>query len=284
MAIKRIKGENFKSFKNLDIELGKFNIVIGANASGKSNFIHIFEFLRNIAIDGLENAISMQGGIEYLRNINISHEKAMSLNISSDYDFGHSLHTGEGLFSIAINEANNDFALKFTQDETGFKIDRDIFLLNCDIGKKQISSENGKIKYENLNHEKKPFDKDIFKNFIFDKSIPENTLIIENQIYDFLVPRTSSVYNNMSIYNFYPKLPQEGVPITGKVQLEKNGENLSIVLNNIIKYKYEKRKLLNLLKDVLPFIDDVKVEKYADKSLLFSLKETYSGENYLPAT
>ena len=45
MAIKKIKISNFKSFKNLEIELGKFNVLIGANASGKSNFIQIFNTL-----------------------------------------------------------------------------------------------------------------------------------------------------------------------------------------------------------------------------------------------
>ncbi len=48
MAIKRIRVRNFKSFKDLEVELGKFNLLIGANASGKSNFIRIFEFLRDI--------------------------------------------------------------------------------------------------------------------------------------------------------------------------------------------------------------------------------------------
>jgi len=38
MAIKRIQVSNFKSFKELDLELGQFNVVIGANASGNSNF------------------------------------------------------------------------------------------------------------------------------------------------------------------------------------------------------------------------------------------------------
>jgi predicted ATPase len=48
MAIKRIRVTNFKSFKDLEVALGKFNVLIGANASGKSNFIRIFEFLRDI--------------------------------------------------------------------------------------------------------------------------------------------------------------------------------------------------------------------------------------------
>ena len=47
MAIKKIKISNSKSFKNLELELGKFNVLIGANASGKSNFTQVFGFLRN---------------------------------------------------------------------------------------------------------------------------------------------------------------------------------------------------------------------------------------------
>lgn len=48
MAIKRIHVKNFKSFKDLEVEFGKFNVLIGANASGKSNFIQMFQFLRDI--------------------------------------------------------------------------------------------------------------------------------------------------------------------------------------------------------------------------------------------
>ncbi len=71
MVIKKIKVTNFKSFGNLEIELGNFNVLIGPNAAGKSNFVHIFEFLRDIVSSGLNNAVSMQGGVEYLRNINM---------------------------------------------------------------------------------------------------------------------------------------------------------------------------------------------------------------------
>ena len=61
MAITRIKAKNFKSFKELDVELGDLNILIGANASGKSNFVDIFRFLRDIEDSGLGNAISAYG-------------------------------------------------------------------------------------------------------------------------------------------------------------------------------------------------------------------------------
>jgi len=35
MVIKRIEIKNFKSFSDQNIELGQFNVLVGANASGK---------------------------------------------------------------------------------------------------------------------------------------------------------------------------------------------------------------------------------------------------------
>jgi predicted ATPase len=80
MPIQRIHVENFKSFSELDIELSRFNVVIGSNAAGKSNFISIFKFLRDIAKHGIVNAIAMQGGSEYLQNTKIGPLKDLQMN------------------------------------------------------------------------------------------------------------------------------------------------------------------------------------------------------------
>ena len=53
MAITKLTVENFKSFDKLEVELRPFNIVVGSNASGKSNFVDVFRFLRDIAADSL---------------------------------------------------------------------------------------------------------------------------------------------------------------------------------------------------------------------------------------
>src|SRR5215218_7903323 len=58
MAITKIKVSNFKSFDELEIDLRPLNVVVGGNASGKSNFLEIFRFLRAIWDHGLENAVS----------------------------------------------------------------------------------------------------------------------------------------------------------------------------------------------------------------------------------
>ena len=79
--MKHLKVSNFKSFSDLDIELKKFNVIIGANASGKSNFVQIFNFIKDIKEHGLDNALSLQGGIEYTRNFKDGSKKKLSVEI-----------------------------------------------------------------------------------------------------------------------------------------------------------------------------------------------------------
>ncbi|WP_375561369.1 AAA family ATPase [Bernardetia sp. OM2101] len=55
--ISRIKIENFKSIKELDICLRPINILIGANGVGKSNFIEIFKLLNQIYEQRLQEYI-----------------------------------------------------------------------------------------------------------------------------------------------------------------------------------------------------------------------------------
>ncbi|MFZ8801560.1 MAG: AAA family ATPase [Candidatus Calescibacterium sp.] len=111
------------------------------------------------------------------------------------------------------------------------------------------------------------------------------TLLIEFPPILIINPPISDLFNRgIAIYDFDPKLPKKATPITGKTELEEDGSNLAIVLKNILGDKEKKRELSNLVKDLLPFVDNLSVEKFADKSLLFKLKESYNKKQYLPAS
>ncbi len=60
--IKKLRIKNYKSLKDVDIELGKRNILVGPNMSGKSNFIDCLRFLSQICIGGVKNAFLDRGG------------------------------------------------------------------------------------------------------------------------------------------------------------------------------------------------------------------------------
>ncbi|MFH0989969.1 MAG: AAA family ATPase [bacterium] len=60
----RIQVENFKSIHNLDLRLNALNVFIGANGSGKSNFIGLFKFLNKLIEKHLQVYTGEQGGAD----------------------------------------------------------------------------------------------------------------------------------------------------------------------------------------------------------------------------
>ncbi|MGB9878306.1 MAG: AAA family ATPase, partial [bacterium] len=127
--IKRLEVRNFKSFDHLEIELGKFNLLIGANASGKSNFVQILRFLKDITIYSLTDAISLSGG-EYFLNRNIGRSEDFFLKIILG---GHKVPAIilEQLIKPFKGEENGEaeiiyeFGLRFIDEGDEFEITRE---------------------------------------------------------------------------------------------------------------------------------------------------------------
>lgn len=91
MLITRLKLKNWRNFKNFDVPLRSRTYVIGANASGKSNLLDVFRFLRDIckpAGGGLQKAIEDRGGLTKLRCLQArtDNEVEIYVAISEDVD------------------------------------------------------------------------------------------------------------------------------------------------------------------------------------------------------
>jgi predicted ATPase len=71
MNIRNLKIENWKNFRRIDdVRIGRRLFLIGPNASGKSNFLDIFRFMRDICASkggGLEQAVKSRGGVSAIR-------------------------------------------------------------------------------------------------------------------------------------------------------------------------------------------------------------------------
>lgn len=69
MIITNVELVNWKNFHRCDVAISKRTFIVGANASGKSNFLDAFRFLRDIARTGggLQTAVSSRGGMKKLR-------------------------------------------------------------------------------------------------------------------------------------------------------------------------------------------------------------------------
>lgn len=62
--IKQLRVRNFLSLKDVDLELGTRNLLVGPNMSGKSNLIDCFRFLTTMVLSGLNKAFLDRGGFQ----------------------------------------------------------------------------------------------------------------------------------------------------------------------------------------------------------------------------
>ncbi len=69
-------------------------------------------------------------------------------------------------------------------------------------------------------------------------------------------------FRDVAVYDFDPKLPKRAVPVSGRRQLEEDGSNLAIVLQRILKDRAVRERFLNLVKFLLPFVEDMTVEEW----------------------
>ena len=71
MRFSTIHLENWRNFTLVDVPLQQRMFLVGPNASGKSNFLDVFRFLRDLVRvgGGLEQAVADRGGVSRLRSL-----------------------------------------------------------------------------------------------------------------------------------------------------------------------------------------------------------------------
>ena len=323
MAITKLTVENFKSFDKLEVELRPFNIVVGSNASGKSNFLDVFKFLRDIEASSLENAIGIRGGAETLRNFNLDENQALRVCVETDDVQRHRIPTpADGAFGIRIDRTTYELSISFDTSDTGFEvtIDRLIqeftifeldssgkerglkphmwrarFLPSSDLGESPYSellslghgkayyvSNEGLIKLSADLPGGSPFtEQDLL--FLYGRgtmlSHPQRVMLERS-------PRTLALYGaapslgSISSYDFDPRKAQLAVPPSGSRELDEDAENLSVVLRDILRRPESKKRLINLVSALLPFVHDLDVAEFGFGQLITMLTERFSDKSH----
>lgn len=84
MLITRLKLKNWRNFRDVDVPLGPRTYLIGANASGKSNLLDLFRFLRTLAQTeggGLQKALKERGGLTKLRSLHARKDPEVRIEV-----------------------------------------------------------------------------------------------------------------------------------------------------------------------------------------------------------
>ena len=84
MQISHIKLQNWKNFRHCSVDVASRCFIVGANASGKSNFLDALRFLHDVAKQGggLQTAVSSRGGLTKIRCLSARRVTDISIEVT----------------------------------------------------------------------------------------------------------------------------------------------------------------------------------------------------------
>ncbi len=300
MKLEKLTLKNFKSIKNAEISLTNKSIIIGANASGKSNLISALKFINYILLYGIDDAVSLLGGFDNLINLNSLKNETIDINFSfllendnwyrsfnksyiirpSKLGYNLSLgRKGNNQFKVISDEMIITFALGESKNKKKFLKDNDTqlgaftikFAKNGRTVKSDIIENNTPLTDREIENERSiNFYKIIIKE--------DKKELILNSIRYFLPPIYINNNELFKIYDFDPKLLKTPSQITSKHNLEEDGANIGVVLERLLRDKTNKKTLLNLLTTSLPNINRIEIKKNIDKSVAYQMIEKFSNK------
>lgn len=107
--LERVRATGFRSIREVDIKIRDLNVLIGANGSGKSNFIKLFRLLNELVEERLQVTVATSGGANALLHFGRKTTPKLELD----------LHFGQNAYACTLIPAADD-GFVFEQEEWSF--------------------------------------------------------------------------------------------------------------------------------------------------------------------
>ena len=110
-SLTRVWARNFKSIRDLDLELGPLTVLVGPNASGKSNVLDVLRFIKDALDRNLDSAVTSRHGIEAVTRTSPegdSREVEVGIEVKNgvfSMRYGFVLGNREGVYRVASESA-----------------------------------------------------------------------------------------------------------------------------------------------------------------------------------
>ena len=84
MIVSHLAAKNWRNFRTVDVDLQERQFIVGPNASGKSNLLDVFRFLRDVAKPeggGLQKAVKDRGGVSRIRSLAARRDPEVAIEV-----------------------------------------------------------------------------------------------------------------------------------------------------------------------------------------------------------
>ena len=291
MFIERLRVTNFRSFRELELELSPLSVLVGANASGKTNFVQLFRFLRDVANEGFESAIALQGGAELVRNLRVGTSDPLTVEVEGKFP---SRRASNQARPTPIHYRYN-LRIEFTRGRAGYRVTEESLGILFEFREAE--------QYEvTLTRHGSRVEMEIPKVFFADGRQQQRDLSLSKmgvsqsllQISWRLLPlEPESVFASLAelgtflrtivAYDFDVRAMKRPARLEARPRLEESGENLASTLRELFRSSDRRRAFHQKLQQFLPEVQGLSVQVGPEKSVSYSLREQHLGQRRLPS-
>lgn len=129
--ITRVLLRNYKSIGHCDVRLGPLTYLVGANGSGKSNFLDALHLVRDALAGSLENALNERGGLPEVRRRSSGHPTHFGIRLEfvlGDGQPGYYAFNIGALPGRGYEVQKEECSFRFMGAGAHFKIERGLLL------------------------------------------------------------------------------------------------------------------------------------------------------------
>lgn len=154
MFLKSIRIQHYKSLADVSIvNLQPITLLVGSNAVGKSNVIDALKFLRDIAANGLDHAMSDRGGIEIIRQYSKTSPFKISISVELEQVFDDKVaHSSHYEITIASQKGNykveHEVAIWWEEDRHYDELKDEVIVTGINE-QKYTRETDGKVRFSN---------------------------------------------------------------------------------------------------------------------------------------
>lgn len=261
--LKRLQVQHFRSLVDVVVDFGSLTLLVGPNATGKSNFVDALRFLRDAVVHGLDHAVSGRGGIDVIRQYSPTRPFIISFSLEVEYELPEvDEHLFTGSYQLRLSSAKGEYTV---ESEEATWIDYDLII--DDEGEERTyhedtihfsmqRDESGRIIVRGRHSEgwieKPPLE------------VPGDTLALSASLFTvFGRNPIAEELSNMRFAHIYPNILRDpSRPDTDK-RLKENCSNWASILKSMRQKRGGERaiqKITELMRQVLPGLKQVTVK------------------------
>jgi len=244
--------------------------------------VHAFRFLRDLARSGLENAVALQGGAEYLTHLHSrEREVTIELTIAPEMMVRSEGTNREGL---QVETIRYELTVRTVRAKNSARIVREIF----EVWNAASQSEAAvlEIMREGKVVRVSPSDSQLLRmRFRKGERFELETSTSLFGIVPLMLRLPPFLFGeNITIYDFSPKQAKQAIAAAPARMLSEDGANLPLVIRQILREPRHRERLLRLVQSVLPHIQQLHTTMVGGQHVQMQVQETYHGKRALPAT